>query len=219
MSERQTDADQLSGYGCDDPTPQKDDSVENFTQKAAKVKGKKQGSAAKSKPGAKSSKTGKLGNAKETHQTSKVKKRMSDLKIEEQSGGGNSDKEETPAYVQQNSQNQPYDNIESQRSRNLIDNLVDEVPETDKEKKESDDDKDKKEETQEDKKEKPKHKKKVSRSRSEGSSKVASPHTSDSHSSALSMSNSEKSKSAHVTDTLADVADAWRNVGPRAPPP
>jgi len=53
---------------------------------------------------------------------------MSDLKIEG-SGAGNSDKEDTNAYVNQTSLNNPYENINSSRSRHLIDNLVDEIPE------------------------------------------------------------------------------------------
>ena len=76
----------------------------------------------------KGGKAGKTLNIKETHQTSKVKKRMSDLKIEG-SGAGNSDKEDTNAYVNQTSLNNPYENINSSRSRHLIDNLVDEIPE------------------------------------------------------------------------------------------
>ena len=103
--------------------------------------------------------------------------------------------------------------MESQRSRHLIDNLVDESPDQEEGATgESRQDKGLQLLTPDEIQGKLKVKPGAAGSR--GSSRVASPQTSESHSSNFSISNSnhsEKSKGgANVTDTLADVAEAWR---------
>ena len=103
--------------------------------------------------------------------------------------------------------------MESQRSRHLIDNLVDESPDQE-EKAAGDSGQEKKLQLLTPEEIKGKLKVKPGAAGSPGSSRAASPRTSESHSSNFSISNSnhsDKSKGgANVTDTLADVAEAWR---------
>lgn len=149
---------------------------------------------------------------------------MSDLRIEGQSGG-NSGGEEASAFLNQNSLNNcnPYENMDSQRSRHLIDNLVDDSPDQEEgavgelgqaeelQRLNSD-------EIQ------GKLTVKPGEAGQPGSSRGASPQTSDhtsKNSSNFSISNSNrtgKSKDgAKVTETIADVAEAWREAAAKPP--